>query len=329
MHQRSRIDHKLTRPPLQIPNEWITAPEDAMQIDSMPELPPSGGYEIIVTGMNLFSRYIFNHPTSNQNARTIAKVINKTIIRRAYLPATLTSNKRSSFESQVIEEVARVLGITLKHATTKHAQTVGMFERSDVSIKQALKIETGERISLWHKYVSIVVLHYNTSCHASIGCEPSWVFHGLNLSNARDRKLGIRLQQAPNPTSQIAQDVRAQTETIYQDFRKNGMQALIKFKAYYVKKAIASKLKQANFIYVSQLKANHQGSETPFTEFRWIGPYSIEEVLPSNKYLVVKVRTDETQVLLVCDYGNSYPDKPKLTYKSRHKNGNTWYGRDH
>ena len=51
--------------------------------------------------------------------------------------------------SHVIKEVAGVLGITLKHATTKHAQTIGLLERSHMSIKQALKIETGERRSFW------------------------------------------------------------------------------------------------------------------------------------------------------------------------------------
>ena len=38
--RESRIDRSLTRPPLQNPNEHITAPEDAMQIDLVPELPP-------------------------------------------------------------------------------------------------------------------------------------------------------------------------------------------------------------------------------------------------------------------------------------------------
>ena len=44
-----------------------------------------------------------------------------------------------------------------------------------------------------------------------MGCEPSRVFHGRNPYNALDLKLGIRLQQQPIPTSQIAQDVLDQT----------------------------------------------------------------------------------------------------------------------
>ena len=78
--------------------------------------------------------------------------------KHAYLPTILISDKGTAFTSHVIKEVAGVLGITLKHATTKHAQTFGLLERSRVSIKQALKIETGERRSLWHKNVSIASL---------------------------------------------------------------------------------------------------------------------------------------------------------------------------
>ena len=166
-----------------------------------------------------------------------------------------------------------------------------------MSIKQALKIETGERRSFCHKYVSIAVLHYNTSYHKSVGCEPSRVFHGRIPYNILDLKLGIRPQQQPIPSLQIAQDVLHQTEMRHQDVRKNAMQACIKYKAYYDKKANASKLKEAVYVYILQPKADHQGSKIPFTEFRWMGPYIVEKLLPTNKYLVRKIGTDKTQVL--------------------------------
>ena len=113
----------------------------------------------------------------------------------AYLPTTLISDKCTAFMSHVIKEVAGVLGITLKHATWTHAQTIGLLERSHASLKQALRIETGERRSLWHNYINIPVLNYNTSYHTTIGCEPSRVFHGGIPYNILDLKLGIRPQQ--------------------------------------------------------------------------------------------------------------------------------------
>ena len=295
--RESRINPRLTRPPLQNPNEYITAPEDAMQIDLVLGLPPSGGYENIVTALDVFSRYLLAYPTSNQDAKTVAKVIINFMTKHAYLPTTLISDKGRAFTSHVVEEVAGLLGITLKHATTKHDQTIGLLERSLASIKQALKIQTGERRSLWHKYVSIAVLNYNTSYHASIGCEPSRVFHGRIPYIILDLKMGIRPQEIPLPNSQIAQDVLEQTETIFQDVRKNTMQAYIKYTAYYDKKANASKLKKADYVFILQPKADHQGSKILFTDFRWIGPYIIEKVLPNNNYLVRKIGTNRTQIL--------------------------------
>ena len=84
-----RVNPQLTRPALQNPNEHITAPEDAMQIDLVPGLPPSGGYENIVTAMDVFSRYLFAYPTANQDATTVAKVLINIMTKHAYLPTTL------------------------------------------------------------------------------------------------------------------------------------------------------------------------------------------------------------------------------------------------
>ena len=55
----SRINPRLTRFPLQNPNKYITAPDDPMQIDLVPGEPPSGGFENIVTAMDVFSCYLF------------------------------------------------------------------------------------------------------------------------------------------------------------------------------------------------------------------------------------------------------------------------------
>ena len=45
--------------------EWDLGPEDLMQIDLLPELPPSGGYENNNTAIDVFSRYALAYPVSN------------------------------------------------------------------------------------------------------------------------------------------------------------------------------------------------------------------------------------------------------------------------
>ena len=63
--------------------------------------------------------------------------------KHVYSPTSLISDRGSAFVSHVIKEMAGVLGITLKHATTKHAQIIGMLERYIASIQQPFKIKKG------------------------------------------------------------------------------------------------------------------------------------------------------------------------------------------
>ena len=149
--------------------------------------------------------------------------------------------------SQVIKEVAEVPRNTLQHAATKHAQTFGMLERTHASLKKTLEIETGERRSMWYKYVNIAVLNYNISYRTVIGCESSRVLHGRVPYNVVDLKMGIRPQRTPTPNSQFVEVVLKQTEMIFNDVCKKTMQAYIKYKAYYDKKPNASKLKEQQY----------------------------------------------------------------------------------
>ena len=178
--------------------------------------------------MVVFSSYLFAYPTSNQDAKTISKVLINITTKHAYLPTTLISDKGTAFMSHISKEVTGVLSITLKHATTKHGQTIGLLEQYHASVKQALKIETGKRRLLWHKYFNIAVLNCNTSYHTSIGCEPGRVFHGRIPYNFLDLKLEISPTAAAHSHFANYQDVLDQTEMIHQDVRMNAMQAYIK-----------------------------------------------------------------------------------------------------
>ena len=71
--EESPIKRRLTDPPLRNPNEYITAPQDALQIELVPELLPSTGYEKIVTAMSVFSRYLIAYPTSYDDTNAISE----------------------------------------------------------------------------------------------------------------------------------------------------------------------------------------------------------------------------------------------------------------
>ena len=88
------------------------------------------------------------------------------------------------------------------------------------------------------------------------------------------------------------------------------MQSYIKYKRYYDKKAKASPLKEKDYCFILQPEADHQGSTIPFRDFRWIGPYLVEKVLPNNNYIVRKLNTNKIQILHRIRLRNYNPEKP-------------------
>ena len=170
--------------------EWDLGPEDAMQIDLLPNLPTSGGHQTIMTAIDVFLRYLFAYPLIEATATNVAKVIKDIMTKHSNLPTTVNTEKRSAFTVTIIAEKTPILGITLKCATTKQPQTIGKLERTHASLKDNLKMASGENRRQWHKYLPLAVLNYNTTYNSSIGCEPSKVFHGRIPFNVLDLKLG-------------------------------------------------------------------------------------------------------------------------------------------
>ena len=83
--KESKIHNRLTRKPLQNPNEHTTGPQDATQNDLVPKLPPPGGYRNNVAAMELISRYFFAHPITKQDAKIVARFINNIKTKHAYM----------------------------------------------------------------------------------------------------------------------------------------------------------------------------------------------------------------------------------------------------
>ena len=88
------------------------------------------------------------------------------------------------------------------------------------------------------------------------------------------------------------------------------MQSYIKYKRYYDKEAKASTLKEKDYCFILQPKADHQGSKIPFRDFRWIGRYIVEKVLTNNNYIARKLNTNKIQILHRVRLRKYNPEKP-------------------
>ena len=179
----------------------------------------------------------------------------------------------------------------------KHAQTVGLLERTDALVKTHLKAATGKFRNTWRKFLPLAVLNHNTTYHVSLGCEPSRVLHGGMPHHILDYELGYN----PNPRYQqqtdIAEEIQKRKKILLGQTKKNIMQSYLKYKAYYDRKAKASPLETTDYCYILNPKADTHAAKILLREFRWLGPNEVEKVLPNNNYIVKRFGTNKTQLL--------------------------------
>ena len=64
------------------------------------------------------------------------------------------------------------------------------------------------------------------------------------------------------------------------------MQLYIKYKEHNYRKAKAAPLKENEYCFVLQPKAEHQGSKIPFRDYRCVGPFIVQKVSPNENYIV-------------------------------------------
>ena len=151
----------------------------------------------------------------------------------------MITNRGSVFVSSVIHKITDVPGITLRLATTKHEQTIGVLERTYATLKPLLKMSWREICKQWHKFLPIAILGYNTTYYRNIGCSPGRKFHRRILYDNLDHKLRLKLKTGLVPTTVFADELLRRTQVLYEKTKIILMQSCIRCKKHYDKKATA------------------------------------------------------------------------------------------
>ena len=96
------------------------------------------------------------------------------------------------------------MGITLEHATTKHAKFIGVLEGAHATKEPSLEMASSEYRKQWRKCLQLAILHYNISNHTSLRYETTRFFHGRVPYNILDYKLGLKTDPKFKVTTDIA-----------------------------------------------------------------------------------------------------------------------------
>ena len=184
-------------------------------------------------------------------------------------------------------------GITIKHATIKHAETIGMTERTHQELKTILKINISADQRQWDQDVNIAVMAHNTTYHNSVKCASTEIFHGRTPHSALDLKFAIPIGVTTQPTdvSKMLYEVNEQ----YKQNVHNIVTAYHKHKTFFDRKAIGEPLKVNEYVSLLNPQYENQRSKEHFEPFHWQRPYKLLKILSDSNYVFRKTGSIKAQ----------------------------------
>ena len=177
--QRAKI-HKHTVPPI----SDFAVPARRFQHVHMDlvSMPPSNGYNHLLTMIDRFSRWPVAIPIPDINAETVVDQFAHGWISAYGVPEVVTTDRGSQFTSAIFTQLLNNWGI--KHITTTayHPESNGMVERLHRRLKESLIALGGDERNQWFWKLPMAMLSLRTTVKPDIGASPSELVYGEGVA---------------------------------------------------------------------------------------------------------------------------------------------------
>uniref|UniRef100_A0A8C6M8E9 Gypsy retrotransposon integrase-like protein 1 n=1 Tax=Nothobranchius furzeri TaxID=105023 RepID=A0A8C6M8E9_NOTFU len=155
-----------------------TGPMDLVYIDFLSVEPNSQGISNMLVVTDHFTRYAQAFPNRNQTVLTVAKTLVDKYFTHYGLPTRIHSDQGRDFESKLIKELLKMLGVRKSRTTPYHPQGDPQPERFNRTLLSMLGTLSQENKRWWSQHVVRLVHAYNsTKCDAT-GYSPYFLMFG-------------------------------------------------------------------------------------------------------------------------------------------------------
>ena len=139
------------------------------------------GFVYILVIADYFTKFTEIFPLRNIEAETVAETMFRGWIKRYGCPQEIHSDQGSQFESQIFQEMCKLLQINKTRTTAYHPQSDGLIERMNRTIKEILAKYISVNQTDWDKFVDSVEFAYNSTIHDTTGITPYRMVFGEEI----------------------------------------------------------------------------------------------------------------------------------------------------
>ena len=263
-----------------------TEPFSRVSIDLVGPLSPasSDGHRYVLTMVDQATRYPDAVALRHIDSKTVAEAL-LTMFSHIGFPRELTSDNGTQFTSQMFEEFLQLLGTEHRLTPPYHAQSNGLVERFNGTLKNMLRKLTTDRPKDWNKHLPALLFAYRDAPHAATGLSPFELIFGHNvrgpLSLVKEYWTSPQvLTEEERETHQYVTSLRERlTETC--NLARNRLQmAHNKSKIHFDKRARLRRLKKGDEVLIFLPTSPKK------LLMKWKGPYKVLDRLGLYTYSI-------------------------------------------
>jgi len=207
------------------------------------------------------------------------------------VPNRIIHDRAAEFMSEVLQETARLFGLTHLPTSGSHPQTDGLVERLNRTLKQMLSKIVTRGGKDWDELLGPVLFAYRTVPHSSTGETPFSLLYGRDPRVPTSMNFYQPAKSLPVEESHYAKELFKELKHARQLAQKCIVKAQHSQKCHYDKRSKNSTIKSADLVMMKV--------EPKFRLDRsYHGPYRVLDVTPTNA-IIQKVNDPNSENLNV------------------------------
>jgi len=284
--------------PLQ--SELTGTPMQRVAMDILGPLPETDRHNMyILVISDYFTKWSEAIPLPNICAETVAREFVHRFVCQFGAPDSLHTDQGKNFDSMLIKEVCRLLGIDKTRTTAYHPQSDGLVERLNRTILGMLSTVLEEDFRDWDLRLPLIMLAYRTSVQETTGASPFSLMFGREARLPIDVMFGLPTGQIPTSPNQYALTLRHNLENIYHKVRTRMGLKQSRQKELYDQKTKGAPFKTDDLVWLF-CPAVPRGKPRKF-HCPWQGPYRVVKPISEVLYQISPQGSKRKQMIVHFD----------------------------
>ena len=275
-------------------------PIQRVAMDILGPLPETErGHKYILVIADYFTKWTEAFPMHDMEAQTVANLFVHHFVCRFGAPDYLHTDQGRNFESTLMAEICRLLGILKTRTTPYHPQSDGLVERFNRTLLNMLSVIAKDRGQDWDLQLPLVMMAYRTSVQESTKATPFSLMFGREARLPIDVMFGTPPDVVVTSPSQYALDLRDRLETAYHHTRSHLLLQQRRQKLLYDQRATgaAYKVNDLVWLYNPAVPRGHSRK----LHRPWQGPYEVVKIISSVLYRIRLVKAPRRRVVVHYD----------------------------